>query len=95
MSIAPTETWDLASVFPGGPGGDAFNREADALAAALTTLTTLADALPHEPDAEDFARTLLELFSLSERLDQFATYAVCAGAEDATVHGCVGRGCNT
>ncbi len=84
MSIAPTETWDLASVFPGGPGGDAFNREADALAAALTTLTTLADALPHEPDAEDFARTLLELFSLSERLDQFATYAVCAGAEDAT-----------
>ncbi|MDP2308786.1 MAG: M3 family metallopeptidase [Pseudomonadota bacterium] len=84
MSIAPTETWDLASVFPGGPGGDAFLREADALAAALVTLTAVADALPEEPELESLAETLLELHSITERLEQLGTYAVCAAAEDAS-----------
>ncbi len=88
MSIAPTETWDLASVFPGGPGGDAFNREAEALSAELLSLTTRADALPSgvegEADGAALAAMLLSLTAISERLEQLGTYAVCAAAEDAS-----------
>lgn len=84
MTYAPSPTWDLESVLPGGPGGDAFAREAEALGAELTALTAQADALPAVPEPAALARVLLDLLALSERLDQLGTFAGCSVAADAS-----------
>jgi pepF/M3 family oligoendopeptidase len=84
IAFAPGETWDLASIFPGGPGGEAFNREAEALGEQIRILTAEADALPATFDANALARVFLALEGIVERLEQISTYAVCASAADAT-----------
>lgn len=84
MSYAPTQTWDLASLFVGGPGGAAFNTELEALTGELAALTTQADALPSDVSADALAAVLLALEAITERMEQVYTYAGCAAAEDAT-----------
>jgi pepF/M3 family oligoendopeptidase len=83
MSFAPTETWDLASIFAGGPGGAPFLAEVDALGSAIAGLTTRADALPAGVAGDALSDVLLALDTLSERLEQVGSYAACAAAEDA------------
>lgn len=83
MPFAPNETWDLASVFTGGPGGPAFLGEMEALGAAIAALTPRADAIPADVDAAGLADILLALESIAERVEQAGTYAACAAAEDA------------
>lgn len=84
MTYAPTLTWDLESVLPGGPGGDAFAREAEAIGARIAELTTRADAVPAEPDPALLAALLLDLVGLTERIEQLGTFAGCSVAADAT-----------
>ena len=83
MPFAPTETWDLASVFAGGPGGAPFLREVEALGALVAEVTPRADAVPSDIDAAGLAAILLELEGIAERVEQLGTYAGCAAAEDA------------
>lgn len=83
MSFSPNETWDLASVFAGGPGGPAFLAEMEALGAAIAALTPRADAIPANVDAAGLADILLALEGVAERVEQAGTFAVCAAAEDA------------
>ncbi len=83
MPFAPNETWDLASVFTGGPGGAPFLREVEALGAEIGALTTRADAVPPTVDAVGLAEILLALEAVTERLEQLGTFAGCAAAEDA------------
>jgi pepF/M3 family oligoendopeptidase len=84
MPYAPTDTWSLDTLFPGGPEGEAFAHEAEALERWLQELTERADALPAEPDLDVFA-TLMQAFEdVSVRLEQLGTFAGCAAAADAT-----------
>lgn len=84
MPYAPSETWDLDILFRGGPAGDAFREETDALDAELRDLIRRADSLPPHPHPADLASVLLRLEALSERLEQHSTFAGCAAAADAT-----------
>lgn len=83
MPYAPNETWDLASVFAGGPGGTPFLEEVEALGAEIAALTPRADAVPANVDAAGLAEILLALEAISERIEQMGTFAGCAAAEDA------------
>jgi pepF/M3 family oligoendopeptidase len=84
VQLAPSETWDLEAIFPGGPGGSAFSAEADALSDLIEALVVRADALPARPDPAVLAALLVDLTALSERLEQLGAYAGCAAAVDAT-----------
>jgi pepF/M3 family oligoendopeptidase len=84
MPYAPTDTWTLDTLFPGGPAGDAFAREADALAEWLDRLTAASDALPEEPDMDAFAALMRDFEDISVRLEQLGTFAGCAAAADAS-----------
>ncbi|MFZ5479384.1 MAG: M3 family metallopeptidase [Myxococcota bacterium] len=84
MPYAPSETWDLDAILPGGPAGDAFREAADALQRDLDALVARADALPAHPDPAAFAQLLLDFEELSGRLEQVGTFAGCHAAADAT-----------
>lgn len=84
MSFAPTETWELDSLFPGGPAGDSFARAAAELDAQLRDLVARGDALPAHPHPADLASVLLRLEEVGERLEQLGTFTGCAAAADAT-----------
>ena len=83
MSYAPTETWDLEPLFPGGPGGSAFLHEAESIEAELRDLIRRSDALPVRPHPADLASVLLHLERVSERLSMVSTFAGCSVAADA------------
>ncbi|MFN7147407.1 MAG: hypothetical protein ACK4YP_26815, partial [Myxococcota bacterium] len=80
MPYAPNETWDLASVFAGGPGGAPFLKEVEALGAEIAALTPRADAVPANVDAAGLAEILLALEHVAERIEQMGTFAGCAAA---------------
>lgn len=84
LPIAPSETWDLESIFPGGPGGSAYAAEADALAATIEALLARADALPPSPGEAAFAALLLDFEAIVERMEQLGTFTGCHAAADAT-----------
>lgn len=84
MPFAPSETWDLDSILPGGPSGSAFAAEAETLSAELDRLLPAADALPARPDPAVLADLLLTLEELSVRLEQLSTFAGGHAATDAT-----------
>lgn len=84
MPYAPSETWDLESIFPGGPGGAAFRAESEALEVALRDLIVKADALPAEASPAEMAAVLLPMEALSQRLEQLVSFAGCSAAADAT-----------
>jgi oligoendopeptidase F len=83
MPYAPSETWDLDAILPGGPGGNAFKAACDALATDLEALVARGDALPAHPDPAAFARLLLDYEEVSGRLEQIGTFAGCHAAADA------------
>ena len=78
MPYAPTETWDLDSLYPGGPGGKPFQDDVESVEAELRDLVRRADALPARPHPADLASVLLHLDRLSERLEMVSTYAGCS-----------------
>lgn len=84
MPFAPSETWDLDSILPGGPEGDAFKRAAAELATVLEGLVQRGDALPEHPDPAAFAALLLELEDVAGRLEQLGTWTGCQASSDAT-----------
>lgn len=83
MSYAPTEVWDLDVIFPGGPGGAAFEAEYAALEVDLGQLVARAEALPEVPAAPVFAGLLLDLERLSPRLDTLYSFTGCHAAAAA------------
>jgi oligoendopeptidase F len=83
MSYAPSETYDLDVLFPGGPSGPAFAEQAQLLAAELDALVTAGDALPARPDADAMAALLLRFEDVGVRLEQLGTFTACAAAADA------------
>lgn len=84
MGYAPSQTWNLDSIYPGGPGGDAFQQEFQRLSAALRQLVARADALPASPEPADLARLLLDLESIQPEIEQIGAFAGCHAAADAT-----------
>lgn len=84
MAYAPSENWDLDALFPGGPGGTAFQHEIESVEAELRDLIRRADALPARPHPADLASVLLHLERVSERLGMVSTFAGCSVAADAT-----------
>ena len=82
-SDLPTETWELETIFPGGPAGAAFGAEAVGLGTRIAELTQRADAVP-VGDLDELAEVLVALCALSERLDQLAGYGACIAAADAS-----------
>jgi oligoendopeptidase F len=87
MPYAPSPTWNLDALFPGGPDGAAFIAEADALAAELDGLVARCDAVPADPDAPTLVAAVAALQSIVLRLEQLSTFAGCSAAADT-----VGKG---
>lgn len=83
MSIAPSETWNLDAILPGGPGGEAFEAEFAAIKATLSALVERSEALPAAPHPAILAGLLLDLERLSPRLDQLFTFTGCHAAADS------------
>ena len=77
MSIAPSDTWNLDSILPGGPTGDAFEAEYAALEGALKDLVASAEALPAIPDPARLAGLLLDLERISPRVDTLYAFIGC------------------
>jgi oligoendopeptidase F len=89
MPHAPTATWALDVLFPGGPDGAAFRAELDARAGELDALRARADATPARllGEALDaFADLLIALQDVALRLEQLGTFAGCHAAADARSH---------
>lgn len=76
--------WDLESVCPGGPGGDAFR---DRLDAARDRLSGVRDQVEHGPslaaDPEFWSVALVALEGLADELHELSTFAGCHGAADS------------
>ena len=83
MGYAPSQTWNLDSICPGGPGGDAFQQELQRLTGALRQLVARADALPAEPAPADLGRLLLDLEAIQPEIEQIGAFAGCHAAADA------------
>lgn len=88
MTLAPTEQWDLDSILPEGPAGDAFAAERQRLHEALTALIARADALPPLADATEAWRTTwLDLYALAPSLHQLRAFALCHASADTRSQG--------
>ncbi|GDX78964.1 oligoendopeptidase [Deltaproteobacteria bacterium] len=83
MSLAPSLTWDLESILPGGPGGAAFEAEYAALSADLLALAARSEALPAIPEPAPFAGLLLDLERISPRIDTLFSFTGCHAAADS------------
>ena len=83
MSYAPTETWNLDAILPGGPAGQAFDEEFAAIKSALNALVERAESLAQVPHPALLAGVLLDLERLSPRLDQLYTFTGCHAAADS------------
>lgn len=84
MSYAPSESWNLDNILPGGPAGAAFAEAAQQMESRLRQLVARADALPASPTPEEFASLLLLLEEISPELGELGTFAGCHAAADAT-----------
>lgn len=84
MSFAPSESWNLEPLLPGGPGGAAFAEACKRLEGQLRQLIARADALAAQPEAATLARLLLDLEAIQPELEQLGTFAGCHAAADAT-----------
>ncbi len=87
MSLAPSPVWNLDSIFPGGPAGEAFRVAACAAEDALRGLLARAEKLG--PIADDaaialLAALLLDLETIGVTLQTMSTFAGCHAAADAT-----------
>lgn len=84
MSYAPSESWNLENILPGGPAGSAFADAARQMEQRLRQLVARADALPAQPDPTEFGELLLALEQISPELSQLGTFAGCHAAADAS-----------
>lgn len=84
MSFAPAPTWDLESVFPGGPSGTAFTAEADTLDAELRDLIDQGRRLGPHPATAELSSILLALEAIEQRLGQAGTFAMAHASAAAT-----------
>ncbi|MBM4392937.1 MAG: hypothetical protein FJ090_17565 [Deltaproteobacteria bacterium] len=80
---APTLTWDLDAILPGGPVGQAFEAEYQGVKGALEAILVRAEALSADPHPAVLAGVLLDLERVGPRLDQLYTFAGCHAAADA------------
>lgn len=83
MSYAPSQTWNLDSLYPGGPAGDAFSGALQRLTGALRQLVARADALPAAPEPALLGRLLLDLEAIQPEIEQLGAFAGCHAAADA------------
>jgi len=83
MSYAPSEVWDLDSIFAGGPAGAAFEAEYADVEATFHALVARAEALPEVPAAPVLAGLLLDLERISPRLDTLYSFTGCHAAAAA------------
>ena len=81
MAFAPSPTWNLDAILPGGPMGPAFQATAADADQRLRGMLTRADALG--PDLGDLAALLLDLEAISVELQTLGTFAGCHAAADA------------
>jgi pepF/M3 family oligoendopeptidase len=84
MSYAPTQTWNLEEILPGGVGGEAFQTRLRTLERQVATFhrsTTALGALL--PDSEQWREVVFTLSQLEQDLDLLASLAGCTLAADA------------
>lgn len=84
MSYAPSESWNLDNILPGGPGGNAFTESLRRLDGQLRQLVARADALDARPEPAHFATLLLDLEVVLPDLEELSAFAGCHAAADAT-----------
>lgn len=83
MSAAPT--WDLESIYPGGPGGPAFEAALAEASAAVERLVERADALPPLPEElDEWVAVVCDLYETGQQLGQARMFAHAHASADAT-----------
>ncbi len=78
------QTWDLDSIYAGGPAAAAFSDPLRAAMSRVAELCRRADALPTEPEPALFGQLLLDLEGLSPALEQLGSFAGCHASADST-----------
>ncbi|MSP54824.1 MAG: hypothetical protein EXR69_04345 [Myxococcales bacterium] len=84
--LAPSSVWNLDSIFPGGPMGDAFKAAATSAEQRLKALLARSDALgPATTEAAltAIAGLLLELEDIAVEMQTLGTFTGCHAAADA------------
>lgn len=83
MTAAPT--WDLESIFPGGPTGSAFEAALADVTEAVEALVQRADALPELPESLDaWVAVITELYEAGRQFSQVRVFSMCHASADAT-----------
>ncbi len=81
----PAPTWNLETIFSGGPQGPSFSEELAAVEALVEDLVGRGDALPELPDGlESWSSWLLDDARVLVRAAQLSTFAHCNTCADAS-----------
>lgn len=82
--MRPAPTWNLESLYPGGPRGEAWLAAASAAEARIDALVARADALPPLPeDVDAWSHVIRDLFAVHEQAGQVRVFATCWASADA------------
>ena len=84
MSVAPSQLWDLESIYAGGPAGQAFDHDVQRLEQRLVAIKATVDALgPLEGNQQAWKRLLAEMITFADQMGTAGTFASCHWSADA------------